>query len=150
MSLDRHVAALARLPIFSAFEPEALRLIAFASEPVHFSAGDVVIRNGEESNGGLLVLSGSLILDLGHGSMEQGKIVGPGALIGEIALFTATTQPATAIARENATVLKIPRTLIRRVLDEFPESAKRAAQALRHEIARFGKELEQVRQVTQS
>ena len=43
-------------------------------------------------NGGFLILTGSIILDLGHGSMEEGKIIGPGALIGEMALLTPTTQ----------------------------------------------------------
>ncbi len=87
-------------------------MVAFAAEPVKFSAGDVMVRHGENSNGGFLILTGSIILDLGHGSMEVGKIIGPGALIGEMALLTPTTEPATAIARESSTVLKIPRTLI--------------------------------------
>jgi CRP-like cAMP-binding protein len=123
-------------------------LIAFAAEPVKFGAGDVLIRHGEDSSGGFLILTGSIILDLGHGSMEEGKVVGPGALIGEMALLTPTIQPATAIARESSTVLKIPRTLIRRVLDEFPESAKRASQALRRQIEGFGQDLENLRRTT--
>jgi CRP-like cAMP-binding protein len=138
MSLDRSVRALARLPILSAFEPEALRLIAFAAEPVRFSAGDIVFRAGEPSDGGVLVLSGSIMLDPGHGSMDQSKIVGPGALIGELALFTQTVQPATAITRETATALRIPRTLTTRVLQEFPQSAVRAREALRRQIEGFG------------
>jgi CRP-like cAMP-binding protein len=145
MSLESDVKALARLPIFSAFEREALKLIAFAAEPVKFSAGDVLFRHGEVSDGGFLVLSGSIMLDLGHGTMDNGKIVGPGVLIGELALLAPTVQPATAIARENATALKLPRSLIRRVLEEFPESANRAREAVRQEIANFGQEMDKAR-----
>lgn len=145
MSLESDVKALARLPIFSAFEPEALKLIAFAAEPVKFGAGDVLFRNGEVSDGGFLVLSGSIMLDLGHGTIDNGKIVGPGALIGELALLAPTVQPSTAIARENATTLKLPRSLIRRVLEEFPESARRAREAVRQEIENFGQELDKAR-----
>jgi CRP-like cAMP-binding protein len=142
MSLESDVKALARLPIFSAFEPEALKLIAFAAEPVKFGAGDVLFRNGEASEGGFLILSGSIMLDLGHGTMDNGKIIGRGALIGELALLAPTVQPSTAIARENATALKLPRSLIWRVLEEFPESARRAREAVRQEIENFGKELD--------
>ncbi|WP_296711114.1 cyclic nucleotide-binding domain-containing protein [Rhodoblastus sp.] len=145
MSLESDVKALARLPIFSAFEPEALKLIAFAAEPVKFGAGDVLFRNGEVSDAGFLILSGSIMLDLGHGTMDNGKIVGPGALIGELALLAPTVHPSTAIARENATTLKLPRSLIRRVLEEFPESARRAREALRQEIEKFGDELDKAR-----
>jgi CRP-like cAMP-binding protein len=145
MSLESDARALTRLPIFSVFEPEALKLIAFAAEPVKFSAGDVLFRNGEVSDGGFLILSGSIMLDLGHGSMDNGKIVGPGVLIGELALLAPTVHPSTAIARENAMALKLPRSLIRRVLEEFPESAKRAREAVRHEIENFAQELDKAR-----
>lgn len=145
MSLESDVKALARLPIFSAFEPEALKLVAFAAEPVKFGAGDVLFRNGEVSDAGFLVLSGSIMLDLGHGTMDNGKIVGPGALIGELALLAPTVHPVTAIARENATTLKLPRSLIRRVLEEFPESARRAREALRQQVENFGQELDKAR-----
>lgn len=146
MSLERQVKALARLPIFAAFEPEALRLIAFAGETVQFGAGEIIFRSGDESDGGFLILAGSVMLDLGHGSMDDNKIAGPGALVGEVALFTATVQPATAIARENSTVLKIRRNLIQRVLQEFPESARQAIAALSRQIEGFGKDLEKARQ----
>jgi CRP-like cAMP-binding protein len=145
MSLESDVKALARLPIFSAFEREALKLIAFAAEPVKFAAGDVLFRNGEVSDGGFLVLSGSIMLDLGHGTMDNGKIIGPGVLIGELALLAPTVQPSTAIARESSTALKLPRSLIRRVLEEFPESARRAREAVRQEIENFGQELDKAR-----
>lgn len=145
MSLESDVKALARLPIFSAFEPEALKLVAFAAEPVKFGAGDVLFRNGEVSDAGFLILSGSIMVDLGHGTMDNGKIVGPGALIGELALLAPTVHPSTAIARENATTLKLPRSLIRRVLEEFPESARRAREALRQQVENFGQELDKAR-----
>jgi CRP-like cAMP-binding protein len=146
MSLDRQMSALARIPVFAALEPEALRLIAFAAEPVKFGAGDVVFRNGENAEGGFLVISGSIMLDPGHGSMDDGKIIGAGALIGELAMLTPTIQPATAIARENSTGLKISRSLVRRVLEAFPESAVRVRQILQRQIRDFGGELERMRQ----
>jgi CRP-like cAMP-binding protein len=146
MSLDRHVNALSRLTLFSAFEPEALKLIAFAAEIVRFAPGDILFRIGEESDAGFLVLSGLIMLDPGHGSMESGKIVGPGILIGETSVLTSTLHPTTAIARETTSALKIKRTLVRRVLEEFPESARRVQDALRQKIGNFGREIERARE----
>ena len=52
-------------------------------------------------------------------------VVGRGALIGELALITETTRPATATAVEPSTVLRIPRGLFLKMLDGFPNAAEK-------------------------
>ena len=144
MSLDGNIKALAKLPLFAGFEPEALRLIAFAAQPIKYAAGDVAFRCGEASEGGYLVLSGRVRLEPEHGG-EDAKIVGPGVLIGERALLTSTRNPATATAQENTNALKISRHLLRRVLEEFPASAASMQMAVSRELQRFGVEIEKSR-----
>ena len=48
-----------------------------------------------------------------------------GALLGEFALLAETTRPMTAIAAEPSTVLRIPRSLFLKMLEGFPDSARR-------------------------
>jgi CRP-like cAMP-binding protein len=68
--------------------------------------------------------------------------VGPGALIGELALLTETVRPATATATEPSSVIRIPRKLFLKMLEGYPDAARRlrevialrATQAM-HEIA---------------
>lgn len=147
MALGANIKALARLSLFAGFEPEALRLIAFAAQPLQFGAGDVVFRRDELSDGGYLVVSGSVRVDAGHDETEgDERIIGPGALLGERALLTATTNAVSAIARENTATLKISRDLLRRVLEEFPASAASMQRALAKELQRLGGDIEKSRQ----
>lgn len=146
MALDVKVAAITKLALFAGFEPEALRLMAFAAQPIKFSAGETVFRSGESLDGGFLILSGAL--KLGSQSIDEGdtRTVGPGMLIGERALMTTTRNLYTATAQEDTTVLKISRHLVRRVLEEFPASAAAMQKAATRAMENVGADIEMSRQ----
>jgi CRP-like cAMP-binding protein len=131
MALDQEIARLKENPLLSLFDDEALRLIAFSSETRLLRGGDVLFRAGDASDGGFYVVSGTLNLE-GDG-MEESH--GPGALIGETALFAQTERPATAIAHGPATVRRIPRHLMRRILEEYPATADRLRSHLDAKLA---------------
>lgn len=132
MALDRDIEPLLRHELLAVLPREALRLLAFAAESRLVRAGDVLFRKGEAAEEAYLVISGQIALDEKDDGSPAQVIVGPGALIGEMALFTAIQRPATAVARETGSLLKLPRSLMARVLGEFPA----AALAVRNEIAR--------------
>jgi CRP-like cAMP-binding protein len=144
MSLDSDVKLLAGLPIFSSLDAEALKLIAFAAEARTFEAEDVLFRQGHLSFGGYVIVSGAVALDSSQGEVAT-KIVGPGGLLGELALMVATRNPATAIARQNSKVLKISRALFLRTLAETPASAHRLRADLARELKSFVADLEKTR-----
>jgi CRP-like cAMP-binding protein len=50
---------------------------------------------------------------------------GPGDLIGELALLIPTTRAMTAIAETECTLLTVSRTVVKRALGEFPDTAVR-------------------------
>ena len=106
MGLEDDIGKLARIPAFAAIEPEALRLIAFSAETRILRAGDVLFRRDEMSNGGFVVLAGSIAMDASGDGAAPARIVRPPGLIGDLALLTQTRRPATAIAREPSTVLR--------------------------------------------
>jgi CRP-like cAMP-binding protein len=145
MGLEDDIGVLARNPTLAALEPEALRLIAFAAETKTLRAGDVLFRRDEISNDGFVVLSGSVAIDPSGLGAATARIVRPPGLIGDIALLTQTRRPATAIAREPTSVLRISRQLFHRVLDEFPGSAEKLRQALAGRLLQFTAELSSVR-----
>lgn len=124
MALDDDVRDLARLPLFQEIEPEALRLLAFSAETKILRLGDVLFRKGEPSDAGYFVLSGSFQLEDPAREGSQ-KVIPAYTLIGEMALFTNTQRPATVIAREPSTVMKIGRHVFHRVLKEYPKTAVR-------------------------
>lgn len=137
MALDDDIALLARQPLLSLMERDALRLLAFAAESRILRAGDVLFRVGEPSDGAVLVISGAVALDSREDGQPAQEIVGPGALIGETALFAAVARPVTAIAREPTQVMRLSRSVMRRVLAESPASAEAIAAAVAQRLQGF-------------
>jgi CRP-like cAMP-binding protein len=131
MALDREISRLQENPLLALFDAEALRLIAFSSETRLLRGGDTLFREGDASDGGYYIVSGTLHMTSGEAEESHG----PGALIGEAALFAETERPATAIAQGPVTVRRIPRHLMRRILEEYPQTAKRLKAHLSGKVA---------------
>lgn len=144
MSLDDDMALLARQPLLSLMERDALRLLAFAAESRTLRAGDVLFRAGEASDGAVLVVSGALALASADDGRPANDIVGPGALVGELALFASVPRQSTAIAREPTQVMRLPRSVMRRVLGESPASAEAIAGAIGERLREFVGELSSI------
>jgi CRP-like cAMP-binding protein len=144
MGLEDDIAKLTRNATFAVLEPDALRLIAFSAETRILRAGDILFRRDEPSNGGFVVLTGSIALDASDLGATA-RIIRPPALIGDLAMLTQTLRPATAIAREPSSVLRISRHLFHRVLNEFPGSAERLRRSLAARLDQFTRELDAVR-----
>lgn len=141
MSLNDDIALLARQPLLGLMDRDALRLLAFAAETRSLRAGDVLFRRGEGSDGAFLVISGAVALKREDDGRPADELVGPGALLGELALFTALERPVTAIAREPTQVMRLARSVMRRVLGESPDSAQAIAAAVAERLHVFNSEL---------
>ena len=140
MKLQGDLATLQQQPLLGLMETEALRLLAFSAESRILRAGDLLFRRGDLSDGGYLVVSGSIALSTGD-TGPAAQIIGAGGLIGEMALFTALERPATALAREPSQILKLPLSIMRRVLVEFPDSAARLAGAISQRLSALSGEM---------
>jgi CRP-like cAMP-binding protein len=123
VALNQDIETLRKVPLFSVLDREALRLVAFSAESRVCRAGDVVFRRGETSDAGYVVMSGTVALDAADNGAPTPYLAKPGMLIGELALIIDTVRPATAIVREPASLLRIPRATFRRMLEEFPDAA---------------------------
>jgi CRP-like cAMP-binding protein len=122
MALERDALLLRDVPILSAFDTEALRIIAFTADRRVWPAGMVLFRKGERSDGGHLVVSGDIDLDAADGRLPVRA--GPGTLIGETAMFVETERPATATVVAKAETIRITRQLMSRILGEYPGTAE--------------------------
>jgi CRP-like cAMP-binding protein len=146
MALEDDIAILSRAPLFNLLERDALRLVAFASENRMLRPGDVLFRKGDHSDGGYVVSNGAIALDANDDGSAAAFIAGPGSLIGQAALFTRIERRATATAREPSNVIRVTPSLMRRVLQEFPNAAAAMQDALADELTLLMEGLEQVRQ----
>jgi CRP-like cAMP-binding protein len=84
--------------------------------------GEVLFSTGEEADSGFVIQEGSFSLSTGAVGAAP-LVIGPGALVGELALMTETKRPATMTALEPSTVLRIQRSLFLKMLDGFPDAA---------------------------
>ena len=146
MALEDDIAVLSQAPLFSLLERDALRLVAFASENRAYQAGDVLFRKGDRSDGGYVVSRGAIALDANDDGAPAAFVAGPGSLIGQASLFARVERRATATAREPSAVIRVTPSLMRRVLQEFPDAAAALQDAMAEDLARLTEGLERVRQ----
>jgi CRP-like cAMP-binding protein len=125
MTIEDDIAFLGRVPTFAQLGFATLQIVAIGSETRHLADGEILFRAGETTDAGYVIQEGSLKL-ITHDPRQSdpGVTFGPGVLIGELALVTETVCPATAIAAEPTTVIRISRSLFRKVLEGFPHAAR--------------------------
>jgi CRP-like cAMP-binding protein len=124
MTLEDDIAFFEQVPTFAVLGRPALQVLAIGAETRHLASGSVLFYAGELADGGYVVQEGSLLLEPGTFSEGQEYTVGPGTLIGELALLTDMVCPSTAIAKEPTTVLRISRNLFRKMLEGYPAAAE--------------------------
>jgi CRP-like cAMP-binding protein len=143
VALEDDIRRLARVPLLAELELDALRLLAFSAEARILRTGDVVFRAGDPTDSGYFIMSGSIALET-PGRSPAKKVVGPGSLVGELALLVDSARPATATSREPTTVLKISRALFRRILTEYPSSAAKIRNQTAARLKEFVEDLERM------
>jgi CRP-like cAMP-binding protein len=145
MALENDIDVLSAQPLLGVMPREALRLVAFAAETRFLRAGDILFRKNEIADCAYLLSTGMIALDARDDGSPAMQIVGPGSLLGETALFAEVQRPATAIARETATVMRLNRSVMTRVLGEFPDAAASLHQAISRRVRGMADDLGGVR-----
>jgi len=124
MALDDDIRILGTVGLFESFTPEQLRLLAFGAERLVLRAGRELFREGQSADCAYIVVSGNITL---FHDADEGRIsirpVGPGAMLGEMALIAQTSRLTGAVAEAETEVIRISRSIFRRILEEYPEVA---------------------------
>ncbi|MEA2924770.1 MAG: hypothetical protein QOI46_6661 [Alphaproteobacteria bacterium] len=144
MAIDDDITFLERVPTLSLLGRQALRILAIGAETRYIHSGEVLFKRGDEADGAYVIQDGRFKLSSNDGNELT---VGPCTLLGEVALFSETRRPATARALEPSTVLRIPRFLFVRMLDSFPEAARKLREILAARLDQATREISNVRAV---
>src|SRR5262245_58722060 len=120
MTIEDDIAFFERVPTLQMLGRSALRILAIGAESRYIHSGEVLFDAGDMADAGFVIQEGSFSLANSDGA--QPITVGPGTLLGELAMLTETTRPVTATALEPSTVLRIPRTLFLKTLEGYPEA----------------------------
>jgi CRP-like cAMP-binding protein len=123
MSIEDDIVFLEGVPTLHLLGRGALRILAIGAESRNVDEGEVLFRAGDKADCGYVVQNGWFRLTKPKSGEE--KMVGPRALLGEMALLTDTVRPVTAVAVEPAAIIRISRSLFLKTLEGFPDAAER-------------------------
>jgi CRP-like cAMP-binding protein len=134
LSLDTDVDVLRRIPFFQGFSGEHLKLIAFSAESRSLPEKLLLYDEGQLLHSAYVIVSGML---RGQHRVKdtdrlQSREIGPGAVLGERALFLDVRADEAVRVESRARVLQIRKVMFRRLLQEHPEIAA----TLRSRLAR--------------
>lgn len=103
------VDALSQLYLFRGVSPKALAELLSLAPPVRHAAGDVVFRQGDPADMGLLLVDGRLVVSVRVGDVvRQVGDVKPGEIVGETALLSPNgKRSATVVASVPSSALKL-------------------------------------------
>ena len=144
MTIENDIAYLERIPFLRRLGTAALRILAIGVESYDLQPGQVLFAAGDPADGAYIVQRGSFILRPER-SGEPELTANPGTLIGESALLAETRRPATATARESATVMRISRSMFLRMLEGYPDAAQRLREMMASRADQWAREMENVR-----
>ncbi len=112
-SMDHRLQAPAGLPLLQAIPmfgplgPITLDALARALDPVRFAAGEVVVREGDESDRFYVIESGTVRVTAADGHLL--RVEGPGEYFGEIGLLRDVPRTATITAADDVVLLALDR-----------------------------------------
>lgn len=122
MTLDTEVQSLRQVPMFRGIDPSRLKLLAFTSERIRFSAGQKFFSQGDAAEAAYVILDGKaeVILDSKAGRVTVAEL-GRNALVGEMAILSDMPRSATVAASEDVTALRIDKRVFLELLTQFPQ-----------------------------
>jgi len=145
MSLDDDIDFFEQVPTFAVLGKQALRILAIGAETRRLTSGAVLFYAGELADGGYVVQEGSLLLEPGTPSDGKEASFGPGTLVGELALLTDMVCTATATAKEPTVVIRISRSLFKKMLEGYPAAAEKLRDIMATRLNSWERELGAVR-----
>jgi CRP-like cAMP-binding protein len=122
---DETSSLLGRVPVFQELGGDDLKRVAEVAVPRQFAGGEVVFREGDDSDTCYLVRSGHARAIREHADGRQITLAtfGPGDIFGELAMFDAERRSATVEATDELHVLGILGDDMRRLLRQYPDIA---------------------------
>jgi CRP-like cAMP-binding protein len=145
MAIEDDITFFERVPTLALLGRPALRIRAIGAESRYVHRGEVLFSAGETADSGFVVQEGSFRLAAPPADGGRNLVIGPGTLLGELAMVTKTTRPVTATALEPSTVLCIPRSLFLKMLEGYPDAAKRLRDTLARRSEEWDRDINSVR-----
>ncbi|MEO8053937.1 MAG: Crp/Fnr family transcriptional regulator [Acidobacteriota bacterium] len=119
------------VPLFQCLKPEERRLLAPVCRAVAYEKGEEVFREGAPAEDLCFVVLGRVkVVKAGPDRDVILGLFGPGEPVGAVAVFEGKRFPASAVALEPSTVLRVPERAFFAAIDAHPEMTRSLLQGL--------------------
>ena len=145
MSLEDDIAFLEAVPTLAVLGRPALRILAIGAETRNIPSGAVLYYAGDLADAGYLVQEGSFLLESDRPGKGDEIVAERGMLLGELALVTHTVHTATATARQSSVVIRITRALFLKMLEGYPDAARKLRDSMAQRLAAWERDMSAVR-----
>lgn len=135
MSLNRIVEAMREVPMFRNVDPKQLRVFAFMGETLSYRAGERVFEKGDEGDAAYIVIEGEVevLVPTDHGEASV-AVLGEKEIFGEMAVLCDQKRSSAIAARTDLLTLRLDRTVIMKLLQEFPDISLELIRVLAHRL----------------
>ena len=126
------VELLGRVPVFETLGPDDLARVSEVAVPRSFSPGQIIFREGDDSDTCYIVADGHARALREH---SDGRTIalarfGPGDIFGELAMFDDEKRSATVEAMDELSAFAVMSTDMRRLMREHPDIAVKLVTSL--------------------
>jgi CRP/FNR family transcriptional regulator len=139
------IELLQRVPVFSTLGPQELAQVAEVAVPRRFHAGEVVFREGDESDTCYVIRSGHARAIREHADGRSITLAnfGPGDIFGELAMFDGERRSATIETLDEAELVAILGGDMKRLMREHPELSVKLIASLGRRLRQTNERLTQ-------
>lgn len=144
MAFDSLVVSLLRLPLFRGLKPLQITEIARRCERIMYRPGDMLIEEGQEAEGAILIVAGDALRVSGPNSMGRAEPVEAGSMLAEMGMLIETQHTSTVVARTPIRALRIARAEMLAQMAEDPDLADHFVQRIAGRLTAMARELRSV------
>ena len=150
MILKDEVRMLREVPLFAGMETAKLKLLAFTSDRVTFSADEVLFHQGDVGDAAYLILVGKadILVDSPNGQIKVAEIA-DNSVVGEIAILCDAARTATVKATTPIEALRIRKEQFLKLLADFPDVTIQVMRVLADRLSQTTMALTEERSRTQ-
>ena len=146
MALNDEVEMLGNVSLFAGLQPSQLKLLAFTSQHLTYTEGDMLFSQNESGDEAYVVLCGKaeVIVKI-NGSDVVVATLGENSIIGEIAILCDVPRTASVRAATRLETLCIEKEQLLKLLQEFPTMAIDLMKVLAERLAATTADLSEAR-----
>ena len=142
MSIDALIIPMLKVPVFAGLKPGQLKRLAISAERVVFVPGEAMIERDRSGDRAFLIVDGTAVLEGDGRGMKHP--LGPGTLIGEMAMLTEVVHQVTVRTLDTVRTLSFSRDLTCELFEQDASLAEHFLALQTKRLTAFARELRMV------